>query len=221
MYELSGFDGKEEALEHPFCSSEELEQRLKSADLWTPLIVSALEQALSSHRNKTRDSGRPYLDEHIFPVAMEVLEYLRQRGKSTAIQEPVVAASLLHDTVEDDENFDLEQCEDTFGLAVSTLVYPLTKIGVEHDIYIAKIANAPKYAKVIKLIDRVNNLQCSVLLANTMPHKLSKYTQETEESYLPIADLLLDKELYERIHSLVNLAHTALQNLGVENAREI
>jgi guanosine-3',5'-bis(diphosphate) 3'-pyrophosphohydrolase len=215
-----------EGLEAPYFTSQDMEQRLQTEGLWTPRVELAMTQALDSHYGKLRDDGRPYLDEHVFPVSKDVLEYMLQRGKSPHYIEPVLIASLLHDTVEDDENYEIEQCQLAFGKQVSVLVYILTKYGpklgepgverqkIGHDIYMKKLFNAPKDAQVIKLFDRINNLTCSILLASRNPDKLRRYTLETETDYLPLADLLLDKSFYSRLNSLVQLGYNTLRDIG-------
>ncbi len=216
MYEIQ--PPHEGMLEAPFRTSEELEATFRGYGIWSERLELAFQQALTSHQFKTRDSGQPYLDEHIFPVALDVVDYLRQKGESLRVQELAATVSLLHDTVEDDPDFDFPQCEQLFGSDVSKLVYPLTKIGVNKDIYIQKLINAPELDQIIKLCDRVNNLKCSIVLAQKpRPQarhidKLKDYTEETQQFYLHIADLLLDKDLYWQLQNLVTQSHALLRS---------
>jgi (p)ppGpp synthase/HD superfamily hydrolase len=216
MYETAESTPDIELLEVPFCHADQLIAKLGSIGILTDRVELAFEQALESHNDKNRDSGRPYLDEHIFPVTNDVLEYLRHKNSPPFEQEVAVTVSLLHDTVEDDEGFDLAGCEQKFGSDISKLVYPLTRYGIDHAIYISKITNAPKIAQIIKLFDRLNNLTCSVVLAqNGDPatsniEKLKRYTEETNDEYLPIANLLFDKDIYGRLYKLVDIAYTTI-----------
>jgi (p)ppGpp synthase/HD superfamily hydrolase len=197
----------------PYCSADNLNMRLEESGLLTPLTKLALDQAHDSHSDRTRNSGQPYLEEHVYPVTVEVLEYMQKRLKSHDRQEIAVTASLLHDTVEDDENFEIEHCHATYGQEVSRLVYPLTKYGVDRDIYIQKLANAPKDARRIKLLDRTNNLTCSVVIAQQRPDKLRRYLIETEESYMPIARGMVDRYFAERLGRVVHLGKIALDRV--------
>jgi (p)ppGpp synthase/HD superfamily hydrolase len=194
----------------PHASAEELHTRLQTNGLWTPLVERALSQAVDSHSLKTRDSGNPYLEEHIYPVTLEVMGYMLDRGKSQERQETAVVATILHDTVEEDPSFEIEHCQRTYGRAVSRLVYPLTKYGIDKDIYVAKLGNAPKDARRVKLFDRINNLLCSIVLIEDQTDKTRRYVHDTEQNYMPIARSLVDRYFAERLGNLVNLGKVAL-----------
>jgi (p)ppGpp synthase/HD superfamily hydrolase len=220
MYETGEKKPENIVLEVPYCTAERIIDILHIDGIWSERIELAFGQAVETHQAKTRDNGGPYLDEHIFPVTNDVLEYLRYKNESDKVKELAVTVALLHDTVEDDPNIDLVDCERTFGREVSKLVYPLTRYGIDHGIYIQKIFNAPELDKIIKLFDRLNNLTCSVLLAQkTNPteksmQKLARYTEETANEYLPIADQLLDKQIFNRLLMVVDLAFDALDLRG-------
>jgi (p)ppGpp synthase/HD superfamily hydrolase len=213
MPELVNYPQDPSELSLPFLSIEDLEARLREDRLWGDLPFRAMERAVKSHGQKTRDSGQPYLDEHIFPVTADVLDYLQQKGRSRHKQQVAAIGTILHDTVEDDPNFDLRQCEQDFSLEVSRLIYPLTKYGINKDIYYKKLDNAPREAQYIKLFDRINNLRCSIVLATKMPQKLTDYTAETQAHYLPLADQLFDKTIYEKMRNLVGLGYVALSKV--------
>jgi (p)ppGpp synthase/HD superfamily hydrolase len=199
------------------CTEESFRADLETFDLWTAKVDLAFRQATASHRFKIRDSGQPYLEEHIFPVSHDILDYLRAKGEPPFIQERGVIVALLHDTVEDDKDFDLNDCESKFGLEISRLVYPLTKYGLNRDIYIKKIENAPMMVQAIKIFDRINNLRCSISLAqpmNALPKdvlKLERYAYESLIAYLPIASLIIDDKLYDTLNDLIITAQGVLE----------
>jgi (p)ppGpp synthase/HD superfamily hydrolase len=222
MYEAADSTPETELIEVPFCLADQLTTKLGSLGILSDRVKLAFDQAVESHSHKNRDSGRPYLNEHIFPVTDNTIEYLRQKAArerkapSPVELEVVATVSLLHNTVEDDEGFDLTECENVFGSDISRLVYPLTRYGIDHSIYISKLTNAPKLAQIIKLFGRLNNLTCSVILAQAGDPatenraKLKSYTEVTNDEFLPIADQLIDKEIYSRIHRLVDIAYTTI-----------
>jgi (p)ppGpp synthase/HD superfamily hydrolase len=226
MYErqASEFEQEDSPWEAPFCTSEQITQRLQEAGVWSERTRLAMQQAYDSHSDKYRDSGRTYLEEHVFPVTLDVLEDFRRRGKPLSEQEVGVVASLLHDTIEDDPTFSILDCEQKFGRDVSRLVYPLTKyehapIGgtpkpLAQDIYFHKLLNASTNAQRIKLFDRRNNLTCSIVIAPKRLDKLSRYVNETAAYYLPLADLLLDKSLYNDLQELVKVGYATLEKYG-------
>lgn len=181
-------------VEHPVVTLgvDRLSDELANRGLLSDNTELAIAQALRSHATKQRDSGRPYTEEHIFPVTFEVVRYLGDylRQPRLTVGQAAIAA-LLHDAPEDDPNFTIEDCEEMFSLDISKLVYPLTRIGKIKDIYDKKIANANWLARVIKLADRRNNLSSSITVSEEHPEKLVKYTEETERVYLPIARSLI------------------------------
>jgi hypothetical protein len=213
------FNGNAANLKLPYCSDEDFDQRLVHDGLWTPLITHAVEQTRLSHTGRTRDSGGPFLNEHIYPVTFDVLDYLQRRKKPVAKQEIVASAALLHYTVEEDPNNEFSQDTDGLNHQVDVLVNSLSKYNVrDQELYINKLYNADKYAKVIKIFEVINNLHCSIVLVDQMPEKLATYSADAEADYLPIANTILDydpahdKELYERLKSLIDIGRMVLSN---------
>ena len=83
------------------------------------LIKEAYAFAKKAHENHTRYSGEPYF---IHPAA--VAQKLAEFGADAS----VVAAGLLHDTVED-VGVEEEELEKLFGKDVQLLVHGVTKLG--------------------------------------------------------------------------------------------
>lgn len=195
-------------------SPDQLRNELDKRRLLGELSGMAINQALQSHSDTVRDSGRPYVEEHTFPVTFEVIRYLGDYLRLPQHQvRNAAVASILHDAPEDDPRFTLEECEERFGSNVSQLVYPLTRIGKVKDIYIKKLQNANGLVKSIKMADRCNNLLSSVQIADTHPKKLRDYTAETEREYLPIARLLSmdigDNSYVHRLGRVIEIAKIA------------
>ena len=82
------------------------------------LVMRAFKVANSAHAKQQRASGEPYVS-HCIAVAI-ILSELR-------VPPPVVAAGLLHDTVEDTE-ITLDDLERDFGAEIARLVDGVTKL---------------------------------------------------------------------------------------------
>ncbi len=125
----------------------------------TCLILRAAQFAEQAHRGQKRDfTGGPYID-HPARVAMRVA----MRPDAT---EEMVAAAFLHDVVEDTETTH-ETIERLFGPRVRTYVQYLTNPSKERpDLRRAErkemdrnwLKTAPPEVQVIKMLDRVDNL---------------------------------------------------------------
>src|SRR5207245_339742 len=91
--------GYESVQEVPNLTAEQLEQSLREGGIWNEMTELAMKQADIAHADRYRHSGRPYLEEHVYPVTLEAVQYLRDRGKSLERQQTMACAGLLHDTV--------------------------------------------------------------------------------------------------------------------------
>jgi guanosine-3',5'-bis(diphosphate) 3'-pyrophosphohydrolase len=142
------------------------------------LISKALEFAAMKHEGQTRAGGKPYVL-HPVSVANSVLAFKKSKNLDALIN-----AALLHDTVEDTETT-YEELERLFGGLTASLVKELTtdkekadEIG--KDKYLAqKMAGMSSYALVIKLADRLDNVQ-DIATAKT-PEWRARYKKETED----------------------------------------
>ncbi|OTA27627.1 bifunctional (p)ppGpp synthetase/guanosine-3',5'-bis(diphosphate) 3'-pyrophosphohydrolase [Alloscardovia macacae] len=150
------------------------------------LLQRAYERAVGLHSAQRRRSGEPYI---IHPIA--VAQILADLGMSST----VVAAGLLHDTVEDTD-FSLEQCREEFGDTIAGLVDGVTKL-TKMDV--GDSAQAETIRKmivamsrdvrvlVIKLADRVHNARTWRYVKTTSAQKKA---QETIDVYAPLANRL-------------------------------
>jgi len=151
------------------------------------LIRSAFEVALDAHKDQRRKSGEAYIF-HPLAVATIVAEQIGLDATS-------IAAALLHDVVEDSENYTIADIEQMFGEAVAKIVDGLTKISsLKKDMDISQQAenfrkmlltlNDDVRVIIIKIADRLHNMQTmDVMRAD----KQVKIASETLYIYAPLA----------------------------------
>jgi GTP pyrophosphokinase len=160
--------------------------RLNHPKADTSIIERAFVVAEEAHREQTRKSGEPYITH---PLA--VTQILAELG----IGPITLAASLLHDTVEDTE-YKLEQLEKDFGAEVAMLVDGVTKLD---KVKFGDHAQAETVRKmvvamskdirvlVIKLADRLHNARTWGFVS---AESAKRKAQETLEIYAPLAHRL-------------------------------
>lgn len=137
----------------------------------------ALQYATQAHSGQTRSGGDAYIT-HPARVAGTVAAQKKSKNIDA-----LLSAAYLHDTIEDTDTTH-EDLEKMFGGLVASLVQELTsdkeqidKIGKSQ--YLAKkMAVMSSYALVIKLADRLDNVQ-DIATART-PQWRAKYKAETE-----------------------------------------
>jgi len=158
------------------------------------LINSSLEQSMNSHEYQERDGGESYLEQHIYPITIDVMLHYDKE-----ITPEIVSAALLHDVLEDDKSVDVNYFTNQFGSEVYSIVKPLTKSEwrsfpgnskseKKHALnleYFKELNESSDASKIIKLADRWNNIQCIHLAPDK--DKLNYYIAETKEFYLPFA----------------------------------
>lgn len=156
----------------------------QDADL--DMVRRAYNRANYQHRNQRRRSGEPYI---IHPLA--VAQILADLGMT----DRVVAAGLLHDTVEDTD-YTLEQCRQEFGDTIAGLVDGVTKIS---KIEYGDSAQAETIRKlvvamskdvrvlVVKLADRVHNARTWRYVKE---ESADRKARETLDIYAPLANRL-------------------------------
>lgn len=192
-------------MELPYITEKELTASLKSNDLFTKTVRKALQQAKKSHKGQKRFDGKPYLEEHIYPVVAELIDLYKKRK----IPEELIVSAILHDAMEDDVSFTEKKCRRTFSDRVFEILKPLTKTEEDNidtlsekqkmminKKYLGKIKKASKYSKLVKLSDRYNNVSCMMQLRGTP--KYVRYTKETKKFFLPFAKKT-SKYFYARI----------------------
>lgn len=163
-------------------------------------ILSALEFATKSHEGVVRKSGEPYI---IHPIAVAQILVDNQMDYST------VMAGLLHDVVEDTD-ITLDEIEQRFGKTVAKLVDGVTKIDsitvkennlTEDDSRKRLLLAMGDDIRVIfiKLADRLHNMRTISFLS---PERQIAISRETQELFIPIAELLGVRNLRSELQSL-------------------
>ncbi|WP_155735441.1 HD domain-containing protein, partial [Gardnerella vaginalis] len=134
------------------------------------ILHKAYARAVKQHTGQRRKSGEPYI---IHPLA--VAQILADLGMGPI----VVAAGLLHDTVEDTD-YTLEECRADFGDTVAGLVDGVTKIS---NMEYGESAQAETIRKmvvamgrdvrvlVVKLADRLHNARTWRYVKPSSSHK--------------------------------------------------
>ena len=171
------------------------------------VIQDALKFAAEKHEGQSRAGGKEYIN-HPVSVANSVLAF-----KESKNIDDLIRAALLHDTIEDTETTQ-EELEKLFGGLVASLVKELTTDQAEadrigKDKYLAKkMAGMSSYALVIKLADRLDNVQ-DIAIAKT-PEWRAKYKKETEDilDYIEKNRVLSEthKKIIEKIRVKLNQA---------------
>ncbi len=178
------------------------------------LIEKAFHFAQKAHEGQVRKSGEPYFS-HPQNVASILVEIM--------IDAPTVAAGLLHDTVEDNENITLEDIEKEFGKEVAELVDGVTKLG-RLNFSDREEQQAESLRKMIlamgrdirvvliKLADRLHNMRT---LAFQTSDRQVAIARETLDIYAPIAHRLGVYTIKQEIEDL------ALRYIDPEGYREV
>jgi GTP pyrophosphokinase len=161
---------------------------------------NALDFAVTAHANQWRRSGDPYIM-HPCSVARILAEEL------DILDAEILAAALLHDTIEDVEEVTSAVIRERFGARVEAIVEGCTKVTHQvgdkqtfkklvHRKIFSGAAARPE-VMLVKLADRLHNLRT---LASMPRHKRQKIADETLDIYAPLATILglfaIKRELY-------------------------
>lgn len=169
---------------------------------WPKADLSVIERAYKTaelaHRTQKRRSGEPYITH---PIA--VAQILADLGVAPV----VIAAALLHDTVEDTD-YSLEQLTAEYGEEIAMLVDGVTKLD---KVKYGDSAQAETVRKmvvamsrdirvlVIKLADRLHNARTWGFVASD---SAKRKAQETIEIYAPLAHRLGIQSLKTELEDL-------------------
>lgn len=166
--------------------------KLKSLDtknvLDFNLINKAIYWAKKYHGEQKRKSGEPFYS-HPLEVAYMLSDY--------NLKTDVIAASILHDVVEDTE-VTIEMILETFGTRIAEMVDRLTrdrpdgtKLSIEEIINNA-YCKKDNEVLLIKLFDRFHNMQT---VGVKSPEKVTKNVVETLKYFLSLA-IFFEKQNY-------------------------
>jgi len=147
-------------------------------------IARAVEFAAAHHGDQQRPTGVPYL-EHL----LEAVQILVEGAGVTACD--VIVAAVLHDVVED-TTCTLADVAAEFGPQVAELVGWVTipDPGPGEDrqavrqAHLARLRDAPRDARLVKLADRMSNVQT---LRNLCRPRQGPYYEQTVAYIVPLA----------------------------------
>tara|TARA_B110001450_G_scaffold26206_1_gene23058 strand:+ start:824 stop:1360 length:537 start_codon:yes stop_codon:yes gene_type:complete len=160
--------------------------------------------AALKHGNQKMPIGLPYVV-HLSNVAMEV--FMAHKKEPNFNIDLAIQLALLHDVLEDTP-LSFKELEDTFGNIVATGVLALTKNASldkkdQMQDSLARIAEQDKEVAIVKLCDRITNLQKPPVKWDK--EKIKKYHLQA----VVIAETLqgknayLDKRLQEKIKAFI------------------
>jgi GTP pyrophosphokinase len=186
------------------------------------IITTAYDFAESAHNGQMRLSGEPFI---IHPLQTALLLADLKLDANT------LAAALLHDVVEDNEDIEVADVEKKFGPEVARLVDGVTKL-TNAELVTPGSATTPQAGHaqaetirkmlmamavdirvvLIKLADRLHNMQT---IQHLPPEKRIEKAQETLDIYAPLAHRLGIWEIKWQLEDL------AFQQLNPESYKSI
>lgn len=151
------------------------------------LIRHAFEVSLDAHKDQRRKSGEAYI---FHPLAVATIV-----ASEIGLDATSIAAALLHDVVEDNLNYTINDIERLFGTTVSRIVDGLTKISsLKKEMDVSTQAenfrkmlltlNDDVRVIIIKIADRLHNMQTMDAMRRD---KQEKIASETLYIYAPLA----------------------------------
>jgi len=200
-------------------------------------IITAMDVSSEIHnRIKREDNQSPFLETHIWPVTRDVVKhYLTANRNITSVE---IVSSILHDVMEDNDRIlDLYKTKEygfeaylkyrfgnrVYETCMDLKIKPLENFTGDddqqrqlarfHD-YCKGLSSADYDIKVIKLVDRENNMKfiknISKIGGKHVNNKIKRYLREAEDFYLSYSllepsmkDLYLKlRESYENLKSL-------------------
>lgn len=151
-------------------------------------IRRAFEMAREAHSKQKRKTGEPYI---LHPIAVAHIA-----AEELGLDADSVTAAFLHDVVEDNRNYSIDDIKTAFGDDVAFLVRAVTKQKKEKYEMSKQIDNFKQMltsmqydirALLVKLADRLHNMRT---LSSMPPDKQMKIAGETDYFYAPLATRL-------------------------------
>ncbi|MDR0478032.1 MAG: HD domain-containing protein [Desulfobulbaceae bacterium] len=188
------------------------------------IFWKALGFAIKNHRGQWRKAGDAYI---LHPCAVA-----RILAEEMGIVNPeIMAAALLHDTIEDVEEVTAEVIERNFGLYVQSIVEGCTKITNEsadrhlaaHETHRKLFSGASLRPEVmlVKLADRLHNMRTLYALPKKKQHRVA---DETLNIYAPLATLFgffaIKREMYTLAISFRYGRRSARINAHIKEVRD-
>lgn len=105
--------------------------------------------AIEKHKGQLDDDGRDFVHAHLFPVSY-ILQCVTE-------DEDIIAAGILHDTIEDTDT-SYEEIAGEFGERVANIVYEVTHEfgGDSYGYYFPRLKT--RDAVMVKFADRLSNI---------------------------------------------------------------
>ena len=150
------------------------------------LILKAAAFAAHKHRDQRRKDvkGTPYINHPI-----EVARVLCEEG---GVQDPkILAAALLHDTIEDTET-EYDELRGQFGAHIADVVAEVTDIKFlgkrsRKQLQLAKAGHSSAAAQQIEIADKLCNLR------DILAHPPAKWSEERKQEYFDWAKRVVDQ----------------------------
>lgn len=198
-------DNFDETKAEPYARDLLLDAQVRHKIFCEDFVVKAFYEAEKAHRGQMRASGHPYLQH-----CVETAVLLAMTGANST----VVAAGLLHDTL-DDTYMSYDYILRTFGAGVADLVEGVSKLSqlsklaresntackiAEADrLHTMFLAMADARAVLIKLADRLHNM----MTLDALPFaKQQRFSKETLEIFAPLANRLGISSWKEQLENL-------------------
>jgi (p)ppGpp synthase/HD superfamily hydrolase len=211
-----------------FLNRDELERFLVQSGIRIDdYINTAMDMSTEIHSGiKREDNQSPFLETHIWPVTRDVIKhYLTVNRNITSVE---IVSAILHDVMEDNDRIlDLYKTKEygfdaylkyrfgnrVYEICMGLKIKPLENFPGDNDQqrqltrfhdYCKGLSSADYDMKVIKLVDRANNMK----FISNMPKvdgrlvnsKLKRYLREAEDFYLSFALLEAStKDLYQNL----------------------
>ena len=151
------------------------------------LIRQAFDVAVDAHKDQRRKSGEAYI---FHPIAVAKIV-----AQEIGLDATSITSALLHDVVEDNPKYTIDDIEQLFGEAVARIVDGLTKISsLKKDMDVSLQAenfrkmlltlNEDVRVIIIKIADRLHNMQT---MDSMRSDKQVKIASETLYIYAPLA----------------------------------
>jgi GTP diphosphokinase / guanosine-3',5'-bis(diphosphate) 3'-diphosphatase len=158
------------------------------------MLEEALEVATRSHDGQLRDEGTPYVI-HLIRTALILIEELRVEDAE------MIAAALLHDSVEDTA-MTITELQERFGDSVAKMVEALTrdKSKESKKDKFEKLLHENEKIRTIKSADWFDNMRSWKFISPERParEKFSRWFEEAENLYIPLAESV-DESLGNRM----------------------
>jgi len=170
-------------------------------------IFKAYDLAKKQHKDQKRHDDTPYFI-HCLRIASNLVERLKVFDKE------VIAAALLHDTVEDTDT-KIKEILEKFGERVAKIVLNLTRdtrFETEENKYERKLQkheetlNKDLETRQIKTLDHLDNARSRLLIPHTPSEekKYHRWIKETKNIHVPMAETV-DEVIADEIRDILEL----------------